>query len=83
MNAFWEGVVTIALAVVGLAVVATLVSRNAQTGAVIQAAASGFGNSLAVAQAPVSGASIAPDLSYPGGGFGGFSLPNFGHGFGS
>lgn len=65
MNAFIEGAVTIALAVVGLAIISVLVSKNAQTSSVIQAAASGFGNSLGVAEAPVTGASYAPVLSYP------------------
>jgi anti-sigma-K factor RskA len=65
MSTFWEGVVTIALAIVGLAIVATLVSRNAQTPAVLQAAASGFSNALGVAESPVTGSSYSIDLSYP------------------
>jgi hypothetical protein len=74
MSTFMEAIVTILLAVVGLAIVATVVSRNANTPAVLQAGASGFGNLLAVAQSPVSGAHLAPVLAYPGsdltGGFG-------------
>lgn len=50
-------VVTIATAIVGLAIVAVLVSQNAQTGNVIQAATSGFASDLAAAVAPVSGGS--------------------------
>jgi len=65
MNAFMEGVVTIALAIVGVAIVALLVSNKSQTAGVIQAAAAGFGNSLGVAEAPVTGASYNIDLSYP------------------
>jgi anti-sigma-K factor RskA len=60
-----EAVVTIATAIVGVAMLAILVSRKSQTPAVIQAAASGFGNSLAVAEAPVTGANTPINLSYP------------------
>jgi len=65
MNAFTEGAVTIALAVVGLGMLSVLVSRNANTAGVIQAAASGFGNSLGVAEAPVTGAAMSINLNYP------------------
>jgi hypothetical protein len=68
MNSFMEAVVTIATAICGVAIVAVLVSKNAQTPAVIQSAASGFGNSLDVAISPVTGNTTAPNLSYPGGG---------------
>lgn len=68
MNQFTEGLVTIALAVVGLAVLSVLVSRNANTTGVIQASASGFGNVLGVAMSPVSGSSFTLDLSYPASG---------------
>lgn len=67
MNAFMEGAVTIALAVIGLAIVSVVVSKNAQTSSVVQSVASGFGNDIAVAESPVSGANITPNLSYPGG----------------
>ncbi len=74
MNAFVEGLVTIALAVIGLAVVATLVSKNAQTSSVIQAGASGLANNIGVAESPVSGTSLSLSLGYPSntGGVGGF-----------
>lgn len=76
MNAFWEGIVTIALMLGGVAIVSVLVSRNANTPAVIQSAASGFANNLAVAEAPVTGANAAPSLGYP-------SSSNLGYVFGS
>lgn len=69
MNNITEGVVTIATAIIGLAIVAVLVSRNAQTPSVIQSAASGFNNALGVAEAPVTGAGYSPNLTYPGQGF--------------
>jgi hypothetical protein len=66
VNTFVEMIVTIATAIVGLAVVSVLVSKNAQTPAVIQASGSAFSNALGVAEAPVTGASYQLDLTYPG-----------------
>lgn len=77
MNQFTEGLVTIALAVIGLGVLSVLVSRNATTASVIQASASGLGNVIGVAQSPVTGMRVPIDLSYPGSGGG------YGIGFGS
>jgi PRD1 phage membrane DNA delivery len=54
-------------AIVGLAVLAVIVSNQANTTNVIQASASGFSNALATAEAPVTGASANPVLSYPAG----------------
>ena len=68
MSSFWEGVVTIGLAIVTLGMVAVVVSKKAQTPQVIQAAASGFSNALGIAEAPVTGASYTPVLSYPSAG---------------
>lgn len=53
MNSITEALVSIALAVVGLAIVATLVGQHAQTAGVIGAATSGFGSDLTAAEAPV------------------------------
>jgi hypothetical protein len=66
MSPFFETVATIALAIVGLGIVAVVVSRKAQTPAVIQAAGSAFGNALGVAESPVTGSGYSVNLSYPG-----------------
>ena len=66
MSPFFETLTTIAIAIVTLGIVSVLVSKKAQTPQVIQAAGSAFGNSLAVAEAPVTGASMNINLSYPG-----------------
>lgn len=71
MNTFTEAIVTILTAIVGLAVVAVLVSKKAQTPAVIQASGSAFSNALAVAESPVTGATYNVNLSYPGTDFSG------------
>jgi len=66
MSQLTEGLVTIAMAIIGVAILAVLVSRNANTTGVLQALASAFGNTLSVATAPVTGATSKPNLSYPG-----------------
>lgn len=66
MNQLTEAALTIAMAIIGVAIVAVLVSRNANTTGVLQAIASAFGNTLSVATAPVTGATSKPNLSYPG-----------------
>jgi PRD1 phage membrane DNA delivery len=75
MNSITEAIVTILLMIGGIALASVLVSRNANTTGVIQAGASGFSNALAVAQSPVTGASISPNLGYP-------SQPDFSAAFG-
>jgi hypothetical protein len=64
-------IVTVLTAIIGVAILAVLVSKQSQTSTVIKAASGGFAQDLAAALSPVSG----------GGGFGGgFTLPtiNFG-----
>jgi len=68
MSSFWEGVSTIVLAIVGLAMVAIIISRRSNTAGVLQAGFSGVANNIGVAISPVTGSSMAFDLSYPGGG---------------
>jgi hypothetical protein len=74
MDKITHGVITVFTLIVGVAILSVLVSPKAKTSAVIQATASGFGNDLAVAEAPVTGANTPINLNYPSssGGFGGF-----------
>lgn len=53
-----EKVVTIAVAIVGVATLAVLVSRNANTAGVIKSAGDAFSNALKAATGPVSGGSM-------------------------
>lgn len=55
MNSLTETITTIAVAIVGLAIIATLVGRNAKTSQVISAGSQGFFTSLATAMGPVTG----------------------------
>lgn len=52
-----SSVVTVMTAIIGLAIIATLVSKNANTTGVISAGGSAFSNALSAAEAPVTGAS--------------------------
>jgi hypothetical protein len=66
-------VVTVLTAIIGVAIIAVLVSKNANTTGVITAGGSAFSGALGTALSPVTG----------GGGFGSFtgggaSLPSFG-----
>lgn len=67
MNAFGEGLVTIILAVITVALVSVLVSKKANTSGVLQAGFSGIANSLGVAESPVTGQGYSLSLGYPGG----------------
>ncbi len=60
-----EKIVTVAVAIVGVATLAVLVSRNANTAGVIKSAGDAFSGALRAATGPVSG-----------GGMGGFT-PQF------
>jgi hypothetical protein len=70
MDKFIEAGVTIAGLIAGIAIVSVLVSKNAQTAAVVQSVASGYANNVAVAISPVTGQSISGGIntSYPGSG---------------
>lgn len=78
MDKLTEAVVTILSLIVGVAILSVLVSPKAQTSQVIQATASGFGNSLAVAMSPVTGANVNINTSYPAANSGGMGFPTFG-----
>jgi hypothetical protein len=64
------GLVTVATAIIGVAIIAVLVSGNAQTSSVITSAGNAFGSALKAAEAPVTG-----------GGFGGVNIPGLNSSF--
>jgi hypothetical protein len=51
-------VVTVLTAIIGVAIIATLVSKNANTSSVIQAGGSAFSSALGTALSPVTGSSF-------------------------
>lgn len=67
-----SSLVTIALAITGIATLAVLVSNSANTAGVIGATASGFGQDLLAAEAPVTGSggglNLASMSGFTGGG---------------
>lgn len=70
LNEAWSGIITVLMAIVGVAIIATLVSKNAQTAQVIGAASQGFGADISAAVSPVVGnANVlgGMTLSNPGG----------------
>ena len=62
-------VVSVLIALVGLAIIATLVSKNAATSNVLAAGSQGFSNSLLAATSPVGGGGFGglQGLSFSGG----------------
>lgn len=59
MNSAVAAIVTVATAIVGVALLAVLVSRNSQTPQVISAGGNAFANMLKAATGPVMGGSFA------------------------
>ena len=68
MNELVSSITTVLLAIVGVAIIAVLVSKNANTTGVISAGASGFSQSLGTALSPVTGGGGMS--SFAGGGAG-------------
>jgi hypothetical protein len=66
MDNFWSSVVAIAAGVIGLAIVATIVGKNAQSSQVISAAGSSFANIIKAATGPAgSGGITIPSVNLP------------------
>lgn len=60
-------VVTVATAIIGVAIIAVLVSKNANTSGVISAGSSGFSQALSTALSPVTGSTgMASGLGFGG-----------------
>ncbi len=56
MGQLTEAFITIGMAIIGVAIVSTLVSKNANTAGVISAAGNAFGQDLGIAMGGVTGA---------------------------
>lgn len=61
---FMSGVVTVMLAVISVSALAVVLSRNSTMPTVVENVASGLANDLTAAEAPVTGATEAANLSY-------------------
>jgi hypothetical protein len=61
-------IVTIATGIIGVAILAVLVSKNANTSGVIASAGNAFSSALGVAEGPVTGGGMGNIGGYTGGG---------------
>lgn len=68
-------IVTVLTAIVGVAIIAVLVSQKANTANVITSAGQAFANDVTAAVAPVSGASASVNTGGSGLGFSGLGSP--------
>jgi hypothetical protein len=59
MNNIWGGVVTVLMAIIGVAILAVLVSKQSNTTSVLGAASQAFSNSLGTALSPITGQTIS------------------------
>lgn len=55
MNNIWSGVVAVLMAIIGVAILAVLVSKNSNTTGVLGAGARAFSESLGTALSPITG----------------------------
>ena len=76
MNEATTAIVSITAGIIGVALLAVLVSQRSNTANVLTAFGNAFSNMLSAATAPVTGAASAPNVgSGTLGGLGNFSLP--------
>jgi hypothetical protein len=64
MNGASEQVVTVAVAIVGVAILAVLVSKNSNTAQVIKSAGDAFTGALSVAVSPITGRGVGMAVSF-------------------
>ncbi len=64
MNDLWSGVVTIAVAIIGVATLSVIVSKNSNTAGVLQAAGQSFSSALGTAVSPITGQAYNSMPSY-------------------
>ena len=67
---FLSSLVTVATAIIGVAILAVLVSGNSQTANVLKAAGSAYSGCLGTALSPVTGNSTTYSNNFTGGGVG-------------
>lgn len=72
-----DQIVAILTAIIGVAILAVIFSKNANTAAVITSAAQGFAADLGTAVSPITGGGnvFGPTSGFAGSGLNGYSLP--------
>ncbi len=73
MGHFGDQIVAILTAIVGVAIIAVIVSKNSNTAAVITSGAGAFATALSTAVSPITGNVTSPSTGFTGGNFG---VPN-------
>lgn len=58
MNQLWSGVIAVLMAIIGVAILSVLVSRNSNTTGVLQAGSQAFSGALGTAMSPVTGQQV-------------------------
>lgn len=76
MNQLVNSMTVLVSAIIGVAILSVLVSRNSNTTGVIQAASQGFGSMLSAAEGPITGAGGGMGLGTMGSNQFGFSIGN-------
>jgi hypothetical protein len=69
MSELTHSFTAIALAIVGVAILAVLVSKNANTSGVLSSAGNAFGSALAAAEGPVTGQAFHVGNEFTGPGY--------------
>jgi hypothetical protein len=69
MSEAWSGIISVALAITGIAIIAVILSKNSNTQGVIGAATQGFAADIGAAVSPITGGSM--------GGFNNLQSPTF------
>lgn len=79
---FGDQIVAILTAIIGVAIVAIILSPRSKTTDVISSASEGFALALGTAISPITGAngSYGPVGGFAGSGFNGYTLPQIGNG---
>lgn len=67
MDKFWTEITAVLSAIIGIAIIAVLVSNKASTTSVLNSASQGFANIVTAAVAPISGASASVNTGSSGG----------------
>lgn len=82
MNEVLKDLTTVLMAIIGVAILALLVSKKSNTSGVLNAGSSAFNTALATAEGPVTNYSPGPPIYSSSGGLGDlFHIPELGAGF--
>jgi hypothetical protein len=69
MGQVWGGVITVLMAIIGVAILAVIVSKNSNTTGVLSAGSSAFSGALGTALSPITGGSGLSSINTLGNNF--------------